>query len=178
MAPASKIKAEKRIRESSRYSEEFYVSDGVLFCKSCERSYDHSRKSTLDHHLTSEMHKNSKRRKVERETSNRRQATINFGATQMRTEITHDFIAMMTESDIPLYKSNSMRPFLKKHCKNGGSIPGESTLRKYHLPKVYGEHESKLRDLVKDKKLSIAVDETTDERDESVLNIIVGEFKF
>ena len=176
MAPASKIKAEKRIKENSRYEDEFYVSDGVLFCKSCEKSYDHSRKSTLDNHLTSELHQNAKRRKIERDTKKRRQGTINFGAAQMRTEITHDFIAMLAEADIPVYKSDLMRPFVKKHCKNGGSIPGGSTLRKYHLPKVYSEHETKLRDMLKGKQLSIAVDETTDDRDESVLNIIVGKF--
>lgn len=180
MAPASKIPPSKRLREA-KYAEDFYISPSFpskLFCKSCEVTIDHSRKKTLDVHLQSEKHKNAKRAKTQRNQERRRQATIDDTMTsaELRTGIIQDFIAMMTQADIPMNKAPTMIPFIRKHAKNGGAVPGcESTLRKYHLPKVYQQHLTTLRGIVQGKKVFIAVDETTDERDESVLNIVVGE---
>ncbi|XP_072035551.1 uncharacterized protein [Amphiura filiformis] len=179
MPPASKISPAKRLRDGN-YAEDYYISPNFpskLFCKSCELTIDHSRKSSLDTHLTSDKHKKAKRLKTERNRAGRRQVTLDDtqSSAELRTTITHDFIAMCTEADIPMNKTTKMIPFLRKHAKNGGAVPaGESTLRKYHLPKVYQTHHAKLLELIYEKKVFIAVDETTDERDNSVLNVIVG----
>lgn len=81
---------------------------------------------------------------------------------------------MCTEADIPLHKTDNIIPFLRKHARNRGAVPRESNLRKYHLPKVYNEHIYKLRIDTVGKKVFIAVDETSAECNNSVLNIIVG----
>ena len=40
---------------------------------------------------------------------------------------------MMTGCDIPLEKVHKMKPFLVKHCKQGGTLPDAPTLRQHHL---------------------------------------------
>ena len=67
-------------------------------------------------------------------------------------------------------------PFLVKHCKQGGALPeNETTLRQTHLPRVFDQHISAVLDKLRGKKLALVVDETTDTRDCSVLNIVIGE---
>eukprot|EP00064_Thunnus_orientalis_P018340 superscaffoldBa00004194_g18438 len=54
-----------------------------------------------------------------------------------------------------------LHPFLVKHCKQGGVLPGHEQLMEVVLQKIHG------------KKFLVVVDETTDARDCSVLNIII-----
>nr|XP_023672281.1 uncharacterized protein LOC111846387 [Paramormyrops kingsleyae] len=68
-----------------------------------------------------------------------------------------------------------LRPFLVKHCKQGGALPEhESSLRQIHLPRVFEQHMEAVRQKLQGKKISVVVDETTDARDCSVLNIVTG----
>lgn len=178
MPAASKVTARARLREGNN-AQDFYVSEHFqdkLFCKACELTIDHTRPSSLGRHLQTGKHQNAARQKERRNQQGRRQLTINDTTTsaQHRTEITHDLIAMCTMADIPLHKADKMIPFIRKHARNGGAVPKEVCLRKYHLPQVYNEHITKLRNDINGKKVFIAVDETSDERDNSVLNIIVG----
>ena len=46
-----------------------------------------------------------------------------------------DFFKMLTLSNIPLHKIYKMRPFLLKHCKEGGAILSVNCVRQLHLPK-------------------------------------------
>ena len=47
-----------------------------------------------------------------------------------RREFVEDFVAMCAEADIPLEKMKRIRPFLVKHCKQGGELPeNASSLR-------------------------------------------------
>ena len=115
MPPCCKVTAAKRLREGKQ-SENFYISPkfpGKLFCKSCEKTLDHSRKKTLDEHLGTTKHKTAKRFKTERNLQARRQVTLNDtnSAAELRTTITHDFIAVCAEADIPLNKAQKLVPF-------------------------------------------------------------------
>uniref|UniRef100_A0A4W5KEB0 Uncharacterized protein n=1 Tax=Hucho hucho TaxID=62062 RepID=A0A4W5KEB0_9TELE len=59
----------------------------------------------------------------------------------LQTTITSDFVAVCAESDIPLEKLRKPRPFLVKHCKQGGALPeNESSLCQTHLPGVFDQH--------------------------------------
>ncbi|XP_036001540.1 uncharacterized protein LOC118565359 [Fundulus heteroclitus] len=82
---------------------------------------------------------------------------------------------MCAEADIPLEKMTKLRPFLKKHCKQGGALPENvSSLRQLHLPRVFEQHISSVLKKIRGKKYSVVVDKTTDARDCSVLNIVIG----
>lgn len=47
-----------------------------------------------------------------------------------------DFVRMMATADIPMSKVSKMQSFLKKHCVQGGWIPGETQLRRIYVPQV------------------------------------------
>lgn len=179
MAPASKITAEKRLHANLTNKNHYYVpqdNPNLLFCKACETPVDHSRPKSIVDHLTTGKHEKALKRKQTRDLMNRRQGTIEgaISASIVRNDLAQDFVAMMAEADVPIHKTEKIKPFLRKHCRAAGAIPSSDALRQYHLPKVYEQHLEKLRADIRDKKVYIAADETTDERGESVLNIIVG----
>ena len=83
-----------------------------------------------------------------------------------------DYLKMCTVADIPLEKTESMRPFLQKHCKQAGALPQVATLRTTYVPRLYEAHFSALQKLLHDQPVSIIADETTDIRDCSILNVL------
>ena len=74
----------------------------------------------------------------------------------------------------PLDKTEKIRPFLLKYCKQGGALPQVATLRTSYVPKLYESHFSALKDLLHDEYVSITADETTDVRDHNILNVIAS----
>lgn len=47
-------------------------------------------------------------------------------ASQKKAELIGDLITIFAVADIPLQKVDAIRPFLRKHVNNGGSIPSSS----------------------------------------------------
>ena len=90
----------------------------------------------------------------------------------LREDFILDYIKICTLADIPLEKTEKLRPFLLKHCKQGGAIPQAKFLRTEYIPRLFGEHFHALKSLVTDTPVGIVADETTDIRDHSVLNIV------
>lgn len=64
-------------------------------------------------------------------------------------------------------------PFLRKHCKTGGAVPGSDTVRRLYIPQVYDQLHASLWEKVSGKFSSMIFDETTDRVDRSVLNLIM-----
>ena len=91
-----------------------------------------------------------------------------------RDEFVIDFAKMMTECDIPLEKARKMKPFVVKHCKQGGALPNPSTLRRLYVPRLFASHIATLKTMLHGKSVTIIVDETTDIRDKSILNVVAG----
>ena len=55
----------------------------------------------------------------------------------LREEYVLDYVKMCTLADIPLEKTDKIRPFLEKHCKQAGALPKVPTLRNtYVCPKA------------------------------------------
>ena len=160
---------------------DFYASGDKLFCKYCQRTVDWTRKDTCDDHVGSKVHEKNKKKHRASQSTAALQTTITASSTSAdaRREFVEDFVAVCAESDIPLHKVKKLRPFLVKHCKQGGALPEtETTLRQTHLPRVFDQHISAVLDKLRGKKLALVVDETTDSRDCSVLNIVIGENHF
>jgi hypothetical protein len=100
------------------------------------------------------------------------QTTITSASADSRQEFIQDFVAVCAESDIPFEKLRKPRPFLVKHCKQGGVLPeDESSLGQTHLPRVFDQHMTALLQKIRGKKFAVVVDKTTDARDFSVINI-------
>ena len=84
-----------------------------------------------------------------------------------------EFVTALVCANIPLEKAERLRPFLRKHCKQGGTVPGPDQLRCEYLPRVFQKHVTNLKKKVAGEKVIIIVDETTDSREKAVLNILV-----
>ncbi|XP_013881354.1 CGG triplet repeat-binding protein 1, partial [Austrofundulus limnaeus] len=162
---------------AEQYPSDFYESGEQLFCKFCQHTIDWMRKNTCDDHLQSKTHLRNKEKK-QASARQTHQQTLQHSSTslEVRREFIEDFVAVCAESDIPLEKMRKLRPFLMKHCKQGGGALPEhvSSLRQVHLPRVFEQHIEAVQKKLQGKKISVVVDETTDARDCSVLNIVVG----
>ena len=161
-APVSRVSAEERAKQ---FQDELYAESGVLFCKYCEHSVDRLRKG-------------SKLGKAESSTQDRpstsRQVTLSsvVKSKDLREEFVLDYVCLCTRADIPLHKTDKMRPFLQKYCKQAGSLPQLPTLRKVYVPRLFELHYAALTEILKDQPVSITADETTDVRDHSILNVL------
>ena len=67
--------------------------------------------------------------------------------------------------------SESLRWFLKKHCREGGSIPHANGLRTYITP-LYEAHLAELKSFFLGKRICIMMDEITDDCARHVINVI------
>ncbi|CAB4439617.1 unnamed protein product [Rhizophagus irregularis] len=85
-----------------------------------------------------------------------------------KTHILDAFVA----ADIPLEKVDKLQNWLREYCIEGGFIPKSDTLCCEYLPKLFDNHVKKLKDFFSNKQVSIIIDETTDSRSRSVINIL------
>ena len=180
-APISRVSAEERAKQ---FKDDLYTDGGVLFCKYCVHSVDYMGVDTIKEHLKSKMHCAKKCSKQSKETVSgavagpftSRQVTLSsiVKSKDLREEFVLDYIKLCTLADIPLYKTDAMRPFLQKYCKQAGTLPQVSTLRNVYVPRLYEKHYLALTEVVKNKPVSIIADETTDIRDHSILNVIAS----
>lgn len=112
-----------------------------------------TRKNTCDDHLQSKS--NRERQPSSKNSSLQQTLTSAATSTGARQEFVEDFVAVCAESDIPLEKIQKLRPFLVKHCKQGGALPErESSPRQTHLPCVFEQHMEAVLQKIRGKKLS------------------------
>ena len=93
---------------------------------------------------------------------------------EQRSDFVEEFVRILVCANIPLEKTEHMRPFLRAYCKQGGTIPGPYKLRREYLPRVFQKYLTKLKGKVVGEKVVVIVNETTDSREKSVLNILLG----
>ncbi|XP_029838776.2 uncharacterized protein LOC115322563 [Ixodes scapularis] len=195
MAPSgshlSKKTAKERAREYKHAS--FYEDGGVLFCRACARAVDYRRKSTIDEHIQSNRHRknaetrDSSKRKSGEEPSEdvaggsgtpRKQSRLQtlesaMTAGEARHDIVLKFLDALISANIPLEKVDNpkLRTFLQTHVRNGGSVPGSDALRR-RLPELFEKHETALKAMFQGTTVSVVIDETTDDRSKSVVNVL------
>jgi hypothetical protein len=169
-APLAVITAKERAKQ---YPGVFYEDGGIMFCLFCQHSVDHIRSDTCKGHTQSKKHQTNLLKNT-----NLKQVTIQTATASkdLRESFVLDFDKMCSIADIPLEKTEKMRGFLTKHCKQGGAVPQVSTLRQLYVPKLFKVHIDCLKALFDQATPSISViaDETTDDRDQSILNILAG----
>ena len=153
----------------------FHVDDDRLFCSSCNVVVDHLQKFVVDKHLEAASHK----RDAERKDGGKQQTlkTVMNCKTVARVEkvrICHEWIKVCTAANIPLHKSDNslMREFLQSHVVNGGAIPKCSQLRDYYLFDVYQTERANLKEIMKNKKVALIVDELSKDEGRYVLDVM------
>ncbi|RIB11110.1 hypothetical protein C2G38_2204281 [Gigaspora rosea] len=163
--------AECRV-ETSEYKKNFYVDGQKLFCEFCQHVVNHTRKSIVDSHLKSEKHKANVNKAENLKSAC--QTTLDTANIKIndRELINIALVNAFTKADIPLYKIDKLKSFFLEYCKNGGAITSSNHLRVKYLPKIFDIEVSKLQNLVKDKQISITIDETTDACSRAVIHIL------
>ena len=176
--PLMRVTAEERAKQ---FHSDLYADGGVLFCRFCEHSIDFTRVDTVKDHLKSKKHTGKKQARKTMSTasggpSTSRQVTLGtvIKSKDLREEFVLDYVRMCALADIPLDKTDKIRPFLEKHCKQAGALPKVPTLRTTYVPKLFDSHVTVLKSLLRDEYISIIADETTDVRDHSILNVVAS----
>ena len=193
MASKPKLKASRRLIE---YPDDgFVVLDGNLYCNYCDCHVSWTHKSDVLKHTQTGKHCKTKKQAPSGDdntadaagsaahtaasagSSNRSTRQCSLGemmsASAKKSQLITDLITIFAVADIPLQKVDAIRPFLRKHVINGGSIPGSTQLRETYLPRLMPEMESAVSSAMKDiTSLNIILDETTDNTDRVVLDIL------
>ena len=92
-----------------------------------------------------------------------------------RQEFILDYIRICTLADVPLEKTDKIRPFLGKYCAQAGALPQIDQLRSTYIPRLFEAHFSALKAILKNQPVSITADETTDIRDHNVVATLRGQ---
>uniref|UniRef100_A0A8C8FF57 Uncharacterized protein n=1 Tax=Oncorhynchus tshawytscha TaxID=74940 RepID=A0A8C8FF57_ONCTS len=126
------VSLRNKSKREAQYPNDYYQSGN----KFCQHTIDWTCKDMYDDHLKSKAHvKNKEKHHVSLSMPLQTTITSASASADSRRGFIQDFVAVCAESDIPLGKLRKLRPFLVKHCKQGGAVLGnESSLRQTHLP--------------------------------------------
>ena len=171
-APIPRVTADEWAKQ---FQDDLYADGGVLFGKICEHCINFVRVDTIKDHLKSQKHASRKKTKLSTAagSSSSIQVTLStvVKAKDMRQDFVLDCVKMCTVADIPLEKIQKVRPFFRKYCSQASSLPVDQ-LRTIYVTRLFNSHFTALKELLRDKHVSITADETTDIRDHSILNVI------
>eukprot|EP01022_Parablepharisma_sp_SALTPOND_P012765 TRINITY_DN16583_c0_g1_i6.p2 TRINITY_DN16583_c0_g1~~TRINITY_DN16583_c0_g1_i6.p2 ORF type:complete len:177 (-),score=12.58 TRINITY_DN16583_c0_g1_i6:208-714(-) len=158
-----RISVATRVKE---FPDDFEIVRGKFMCKYCNREINWKKEDTIKKHLRSDAHRKNKH--------GGKQLTLEkiLSGTTSGSEIIDDFLSMMIQCDIPLYKVDKMRPFLKKHCIDGGFIPSSSGIRKSYLTKYCEKERKSVLSKLYNEPVSLLIDGSTDMRSRKVLHVI------
>ena len=131
------------------------------------------RLDTVKDHMKSKKHLSRRDTKLRQSSSTRQVSLTNMvKAKDQREEFIVNFIKVCTLADIQLENTDKMMPFLQKYCKQSGALPGDKALRRNYIPQLSEQHLSALKSALAGSAISIVDNETTDIRDQSILNVI------
>ena len=116
-APLSRSTAQERAKQ---FSSEIYADGGVLYRRFCSHSVDFTRLDTVKDHLKNKKHTTRKEARKANPMSSgsdgpstSRQTTLGTVVKSMefREEFIFDYLKVCTTADIPLDKTEKIRPF-------------------------------------------------------------------
>ena len=171
---SGKINARKRAAD---FPNDLYSDNISLFCLQCDIPLS-LKLSTIKDHLKCPSHKNNKAKKANKSLPKQTTLITAINSSIQRSDFVKDFVKMCLVANIPLEKTAKMMPFMRKHCKVGGALTTGKNLRDNYVPVVANELRSKIQNLItqwtsQNQIISLNIDESSDEAERSVLNIIV-----
>lgn len=183
-----KLSSSDRLRKAVRkYPSEFQHDGRNLFCKLCERIIAYDRADHVSQHRSSKEHSTrlSDTRQSARQSllhpvevssgSDLDSNTAAHGPNKVeRRQFYNDLCEYYVKNDIPFWKANSeaTKQFFAKWTKI--SVPDESNLRKYYLPKAYNYQIESIRKAVSDRPIWVSVDETPDKLGRCISAVVIG----
>lgn len=174
--PKTKPSTSVMLRMFVKNYEDFSTDGTILFCKCCETNIAATKKFQVDQHVKTTKHQINKNRKGTSFKQSLITSTINNTEVSLtrRAIFNQDLCNAMILADIPLGKlcNEHFVKFLEKYTKE--NIPGESTLRKNYVSRLYTETLMKLREKAKKQYIWVSLDETTDVDSRYVANFIFG----
>lgn len=154
-------------------SDVFSTDGSVLFCKVCEKSVNFEKKYFVSQHVQTAKHQTAaqKTKPGNQQTS---LLTTFTASSSRKSTFSLELCKAFVDAGIPLWKleNKSLKLFLEKYTNQ--QIPNESTLRKNYVDTNYALTMQRIKDEVKDKKIWISIDETTDVKGRYVANVIIG----
>lgn len=123
---------------------------------------------TIKDHIKSKKHLSGKEAKAKQGESSTRQVK----SKDLREGFILAYVKLCMVADIPLEKTEKMRPFLLKHCKQASALPQDKFLYTTYVPRLYDQHFEPLKQA--DVSVSIPADETTDVKHHSILNVLAA----
>jgi hypothetical protein len=172
-----------RLQNNPELNAHFKNNDNLLVCKYCLVRVTWEKISTIWDHVNSTAHQNKLKMKgnnVDVEEKLLEQPSIKYGIKQLdrkaqweaeQKKFTHDFVLMMAKCNIPANKIIKLKDFFSQWLPMH-RLP----LRKDFPNLALDKHallKDKLRVKIKDEPVTIVVDETTDRRSRSVVNVVV-----
>ena len=154
----------------------FEFDGNIVICKVCTKSFGTQnsapKRFQIEQHSKTDLHvKNVKLNQP-------KQQVIKFNDTNEESnKYFYDLTKMLISCDIPIHKLNNVnfKSFLEKYTKF--TCPHETTLRKNYVKKVYEDKINEIRSELKNEKIFISIDETTDSRKRCIGNVIFGALK-
>ncbi|KAH7942464.1 hypothetical protein HPB49_024433 [Dermacentor silvarum] len=145
----------------------------TLVCKYCntEMVTDPAKKpyDRIREHLMSSRHKKFKTASKEAETAGTSQQTLFDMSCRQRAKETeadgviHDFVRALAYSGISMYQADGpLGDFARKYCKAAKTMPTGQILRLKYLKEAFDKDMEKIRDDMRDVKVSVIVDESPD----------------
>ena len=174
--PKPSVSVNSRASEFS--NEGFFVNDKkILMCRYCDKRLEHERKGMLIKHIASDTHKRSKNKST---ASMKRQLSVGESFTQAKkakddkTQFTIDTTEAFLSAGISVEKLDhpKMREWFAKYVKGSGDLPCADRIRQHYIPIIGLKKVEQLKQIVKNKKLFIMCDETTDKSGNCVFNIL------
>jgi hypothetical protein len=142
-------------------------------CRFCDHSINFQTKNTITAHIGSKTHIRNKKEKKEQQMK-KRQPTIQtiLNASEIKKTVINNLVNAFVAADIPLEKIDKLQNWLHENCIEGGSIPKSDALRRNYLPNLFEDHANQLKEYFRGRRVSIIIDETTDSKARSVVNIL------
>lgn len=145
----------------------------TLVCKYCntEMVTDPAKKpyDRIREHLMSSRHKKFKTASKEAETAGTSQQTLFDMSCRQRAKETeadgviHDFVHALAYSGISMHQADGpLGDFARKYCKAAKTMPTGQRLRLKYLKEAFDKDMEKIRDDMRDVKVSVIVDESPD----------------
>lgn len=157
----------------------FDIKNGIVFCQICEKVIYCNQKSHIEQHVNTIRHKELADKKEASTSSGLRQSFITSvlkdGAPTKQEQFNADLCKAFVSADIPFWKLQNevFRSFLEKYMVQN-RIPDESTIRKNYLPQCFEQFMHNVTSSLRNKKIWISIDETTDSAGRFVANVIAG----
>lgn len=175
----TRVKKDKLYALAEEFKTKFIETDGIILrCSVCEVNIaidDKHQRNRINQHIQYSKHvKNVELRKSKPKQTSLIHAFAS-GSEKQRSlsEFNADLTMALVQSGIPIYKINNpaLKSFLQKYAQR--PIPDESTLRKNYVQPIYENVFEKIRETVGKHEVGFILDETTDELQRYILNVLV-----